>query len=312
MIGASNEVPADDSLLAFYDRFLLRVPVAAVSDASFTALLTLADDGAGSAQPITRAELQAIQAARNGVALPLEVLRQLQSLRAISAANGITISDRRWRQLVGLLRTAALTEGRAAVDPWDLWLAPYVLAAEPTQVAPLQQWFVEQVAQAAPQEAPWLTRAVEAFEKQLAIEQSAQNEQDDGGAGKLALARSIGGAQVDGMLRMVTASLEEHLRKRYSPAHQAARLAQVDEVLARAQAHVAPLQAQAEVTRLALSNRLWLPPLLARTLCQAQAGTLAVLASLVARLQSTRLGFAELRLDEQLGDEAPEPVKLSA
>ncbi len=312
VIGASNEVPADDSLLAFYDRFLLRVPVAAVSDASFTALLTLADDGAGSAQPITRAELQAIQAARNGVALPLEVLRQLQSLRAISAANGITISDRRWRQLVGLLRTAALTEGRAAVDPWDLWLAPYVLAAEPTQVAPLQQWFVEQVAQAAPQEAPWLTRAVEAFEKQLAIEQSAQNEQDDGGAGKLALARSIGGAQVDGMLRMVTASLEEHLRKRYSPAHQAARLAQVDEVLARAQAHVAPLQAQAEVTRLALSNRLWLPPLLARTLCQAQAGTLAVLASLVARLQSTRLGFAELRLDEQLGDEAPEPVKLSA
>jgi len=312
VIGASNEVPADDSLLAFYDRFLLRVPVAAVSDASFTALLTLADDGAGSARPITRAELQAIQAAREGVALPLEVLRQLQSLRALAAANGITVSDRRWRQLVGLLRTAALTEGRASVDPWDLWLAPYALATEPTQVAPLQQWFVEQVAQAAPQEAPWLTRAVEAFEKQLAIEQSAQNEQDDGGAGKLALARSIGGAQVDGMLRMVTASLEERLRKRYSPAHQAARLEQVDEVLARAQAHVAPLQVQAEVTRLALSNRLWLPPLLARSLCQAQAGTLAVLASLVARLQSTRLGFAELPLDEQLGDEVPEPVKLSA
>jgi MoxR-like ATPase len=312
VIGASNEVPADDSLLAFYDRFLLRVPVAAVSDASFTALLTLADDGAGNAQPITRAELQAIQAAREGVALPLEVLRQLQSLRALAAANGITVSDRRWRQLVGLLRTAALTEGRASVAPWDLWLAPYALAAEPAQVAPLQHWFFEQVAKAAPQEAPWLTRAVEAFEKQLTIEQSAQNEQDDGGAGKLALARSIGGAQDGGMLRVLTASLEAHLRKRYSPAHQAARLEQVDEVLARAQAHIAPLQAQAEATRLAVSNRLWLPPLLARTLCQAQAATLAVLASLVARLQSTRLGFAELPLDEQLGNDVPEPVKLSA
>ncbi len=312
VIGASNEVPADDALLAFYDRFLLRVPVAAVSDASFAALLTLPDDAAGSAQTLTRGELQALRVARDAVALPPEVLQHLQSLRKVAAANGLTVSDRRWRQLVGLLRTAALTEGRAAVDPWDLWLAPYALATEPAQVAPLQQWFVEQVAQAAPQEAPWLTRAVEAFEKQLEIEQSAQNDQDDGGAGKMALARSIGGAQDDGMLRMVTASLEEHLRKRYSPAHQAARLEQVDEVLARARAHLAPLQAQAEATRLALAERIWLPPLLARILCQAQADTLAVLASLVARLQSTRLGFAELPLDEQLGDEAPQPVKLSA
>ena len=41
VVGASNEVPSDEALLAFYDRFLLRVPVVPVSDASFTALLTL-------------------------------------------------------------------------------------------------------------------------------------------------------------------------------------------------------------------------------------------------------------------------------
>ena len=44
VIGASNEVPADEALRAFYDRFLLRVPVAAVSDGAFAALLRLPDD----------------------------------------------------------------------------------------------------------------------------------------------------------------------------------------------------------------------------------------------------------------------------
>jgi MoxR-like ATPase len=312
VIGATNEVPADDALMAFYDRFLLRVPVAAVSDASFAALLTLPDDAAGSAQTINRGELQALQDARDGVVLSQEVLQHLQSLRALAAANGITVSDRRWRQLVGLLRTAALSEGRTAVDAWDLWLAPYALAADPAQVAPLQQWFVEQVAQAAPQEAPWLTRAVEAFERQLEIEQSAENEPDDGGAGKIALARSIGGAPEGGMLRMVTASLEEHLRKRYSSAHLAARLAQVDEVLARAKAHLAPLRAQAEATRRAVTGRLWLPPLLADEMCRAQAQTLAIVETLVGRLHAARQGFAELPLDAQLADDAPQAVKLSA
>ena len=39
LVGATNEVPADESLLAFHDRFLLRVPVAPVGDAAFDALL---------------------------------------------------------------------------------------------------------------------------------------------------------------------------------------------------------------------------------------------------------------------------------
>ena len=40
VIGASNEVPMEEALMAFYDRFLLRVPVTGVSDAAFEQLLT--------------------------------------------------------------------------------------------------------------------------------------------------------------------------------------------------------------------------------------------------------------------------------
>ncbi|MEY8688884.1 MAG: AAA family ATPase, partial [Leptothrix sp. (in: b-proteobacteria)] len=41
VVAASNEVPSDEALQAFHDRFLLRVPVAPVSDAAFAALLRL-------------------------------------------------------------------------------------------------------------------------------------------------------------------------------------------------------------------------------------------------------------------------------
>ncbi len=312
VIGASNEVPADEALRAFYDRFLLRVPVAAVSDSSFEALLRLPDDTAAELQPLTRAELSALHGARERIALPDVVLQQLHALRALVAQRGIAVSDRRWRQLIGLMRTAALSEGRHALDAWDLWLAPYALAAEPAQVAPLQQWFVEQVAQAAPQDAPWLTRAVEAFEKQLEIEQSIENDADDGGAGKIALARSLGGTTDTGMLRMTSDALEAFARKRYSTGHVAARLAQVDEVLQRAHAHLAPLRQQAEATRRALAGRVWLPPMLAADWCAAQAATLQRLDGFVQRLRATRQGFAELPLDSASHEPAPQPLPLPA
>ncbi|MDO9283426.1 MAG: AAA family ATPase, partial [Aquabacterium sp.] len=41
VVGATNEVPDDDALQAFYDRFALRVPVEPVTDSQFTALLQL-------------------------------------------------------------------------------------------------------------------------------------------------------------------------------------------------------------------------------------------------------------------------------
>ena len=273
--------------------------------------MTLPDASATLAEaPITAAERRAVRQRREAIALPASVLEHLRTLRGVAAGHGV--SDRRWRQFVGLLRTVALTEGRAAGDAWDLWLAPYALAREPAQRAPLQQRFADHVAQAVAQDAPWLTRAVEAFERQLEIEQSAENQPDDGGAGKLALARAIGGAQEGGMLRMVTDSLEAHLRKRYSPAHRDARVAQVDEVLARATAHIAPLQAQADATARALAGRLWLPPDLGESLRNAQQQTLSTLRSLEQRLRAARDGFADLPLDERFQSAVPAPIALTA
>jgi MoxR-like ATPase len=314
VVAASNEGPGDEALRAFHDRFLLRVPVAPVGDHSFAALLQLTGAEPAWPVPLSPAECAAVSAAAAAVPLGDEAVAALAALRAWLAGQGRTLSDRRWRQWVGLLRVAAATEGRAAVDALDLWTAPLVAADEPEQAEALAQWFLAVHLQAVPQEAPWLTRAVEAFERQLEIELSArQDTEADDAAGKLALARQIGMGQDgdgEGMLRIVSAQLEDTLRRRYSPVHVAARVAQVDELLAQLQTERDSAAAAAEALAARLQGRLWWPPVLAQQVVGAHRATEVVLAALLARLTPVRQGFATLPLDEALDEPAPPPVQL--
>ncbi len=251
-VGASNEAPDDESLLAFHDRFLVRVPVAPVGDASFEALLRLNDGGASAAPaPLTADELQAVFDARDAVVLGDGVVASLQALRGVLAQQGQPVSDRRWRQFVALLRVAAATEGRTTLDDLDLWLAPYVVGHDDESVPRLATWVDQRLgAVALPLEG--LGHAVQAFEKQLELELSLPAEDGDDSAGKLALARAISGPAMGegeadgGMLRFVSAQLEAHLQRRFSSVHVAARVAQVDEVLAQVAALRAPAAAALE------------------------------------------------------------------
>lgn len=319
VIGASNEPPADESLQAFHDRFLLRVPVAPVGDAAFAALLQL-DDRPAPARPapITAAEREALRAASAGVPLGDEALAALTALRAEVARLGLSVSDRRWRQLVALMRCAAATEGRDTLDALDLWLAPCVVCADLEALPRVAAWVTEQLAQAVPQPLTWLDHAVTAFEKQLDIEQRLPADEGgnaDSDAGKLALARSLGASQPEGesgMLRFVARTLEEQQRRRFSPVHVAARLAQVDAVAQRAEAARAEVAAALYALAGRLDQRLWLPPTLAEGWLGAHRQTLDTVAGLQARLAATRAGFAAHPVDKALPAVAPVPVALGA
>ncbi len=317
VVAASNEVPVDEALHAFFDRFLVRVPVAPVSDEAFGALLALPRAAGPSGNDgIETSEREAIAAAATGIALGADALDACTALRRWLAAQGASVSDRRWRQWIGLMRTAAATEGRATVDAIDLWLAPYVASPSPEWAPRIAQWFEAEWLQAVHQPAEWLTRAVEAFEKQLEIEESAPPEDDaagDGGAGKLALARALGGTdEGDAMLRIVSERLEASFRRHFSPVHVSARVAQVEELLVRTAAARDESAAAAGALKAALTSRLWLPPALAARWLAAHAKTLQTLDDLMARLRLTRGGFAALPLSAQAPAEVPPPVELAA
>ena len=322
VVGASNEAPADESLLAFHDRFLLRVPVAPVGDAAFAALLQL-DDSASAGPlpaPITPDERARLLAARAGVALGDEALAALAGLRQQCAALGLAVSDRRWRQLVALMRCAAASEGRATLDGLDLWLAPFVVSADASQGPAVAQWLTQDVVQAVPQDLPWLGHAVTAFERQLDLEQrlpADEGNSADDQAGKLALARSIGGADAadpgdtdgqQGMQRIRAATLEERQRRAFSPGHVATRVAQVAAVAGRAAAARATVQAAHDALAARLAGRLWLPPTLAQAWLDAHRQTLALLDQQLARLAATQAGFADLKIDAGCADPAPAPL----
>ena len=326
VVGASNEAPADESLLAFHDRFLLRVPVAPVGDAAFAALLQL-DDGASALPlpaPITADERAQLLAARSGVALGDAALAALAGLRQRCAALGLTVSDRRWRQLVALMRCAAASEGRNALDGLDLWLAPFVVATDASALPAIAEWLTTEVVQAVPQPLPWLDHAVTAFERQLDLEQRLPAEDGAGAddqAGKLALARSIGGAEAayqgdtagqQGMQRIRAATLEARQRRAFSPVHLATRLAQVAAVAGRAATARQAVQAAHDSLAARLAGRLWLPPTLAQAWLGAHRQTLATLGRQAARLTAVQAGFADLPVDTASTEPAPAALALAA
>lgn len=324
VVGASNEVPTDEALHAFYDRFLVRVPVAPVADTSFGALLALGDAAAAPDVPaITPQERTALAARADAVTLGDDFVAGCTALRHWLAERRAPLSDRRWRQFVGLARMQAASEGRTALDRLDLWLVPFVAAARPDDVPALEAWFVDHGAAAPTPHAPWLQRAVEAFEKQLGLEQQMPAEavaSADQGAGKLALARAIGlgegtpdgdgGGGQPAMQRIVSARLEAHTRRRWSPLHVQARVAQLAEIEAQVEAARADVAAARDGLDAALAPRLWLPPALAALLRTRHQQTLALITHFAARLADTRAGFAGLPLDAASDEPAPAPVEL--
>lgn len=308
LVGASNEQPQDDSLLAFYDRFLLRVPVQPVDDAHFTALLLTDATAAGDTPAdalIDPAVVQALRERAPDVPLGEAALALLLQARQHASQTAQTVSDRRWRQLVALLQLQAASRGAGEVSPWDLWLLPYALAADPAQVPAWTTLFLHRVARTAPLPIDGLERAVQAFESQLDTERRAPPDAQDDSAGKLALARAITRpGEESEMVRITSARAQRH----YSPVHIAARVAQCDALLERLLALHDEWLAVAHVVLAEARSHDWLPPSWLLQIESAHAERCGQLAGLCAQHQSTRNGFADLPVEAEATANAPAPV----
>jgi len=315
LVGASNELPQDDGLLAFYDRFLLRVPVAPVDDAHFHALLHASaptpssSTNAHEAGLLTARSLEALREQARTVGLSAEVLRHLDRARQRGRTGDHPVSDRRWRQVAELLKVQAASRGAAQVSPWDLWVLPFVLPHRPDDVPAWTEAFLEDVAHAVPLDTDWLERALVALEGQLEIEQLAPADGADDRAGKLALAQTLGGQGGETeMLRLVS----ERARRHYSPLHVATRLAQVDEWATHLSALADQVHATAEAVTAQAQAHPWLPPSWRAHIAAVHAARVTQVQALQARGSALRTGYAGLPVDAQRQEPAPAPVPLPA
>ncbi|MCB2016305.1 MAG: AAA family ATPase [Hydrogenophaga sp.] len=308
LVGASNEVPQDESLHAFFDRFLLRVPVAPVDDAHFAALLQT-DLPACDVHPDAQLTPSALQALREqAIRVPIgeAVLELLGAARQQARSTQQTVSDRRWRQTAALLQLQAASREASEVSVWDAWLLPFTLASDPDEVPAWTDWFLAQVAQLKPLAIEGLERAAQAFEQQLDVERRAPPDEQDDSAGKLALARAIAGPSTESELVRITSELAH---RRYGALHIQARVAQVSEVQQRVDAMHAEVHEVARTVLAQAQAHAWLPPSWRSRIEAAHAQRCASLASLSSRMADLHAGFSALpRHRDERADSVPAPV----
>lgn len=170
VVGASNELPQEEELLALYDRFLVRYHVSPVTDDGFARLLDLrghAKPAIDAALMLTPGDLEHIHAAALMVAVPADVASLLKAMRKHCRDQKIPVSDRRWRKALFLLQVAAHTDGRAAVSTWDCWLLQHCLWHKPEEITGLFEWYTARIGEATVQDPHQLGKHVAAWEDKL-------------------------------------------------------------------------------------------------------------------------------------------------
>jgi MoxR-like ATPase/biotin carboxyl carrier protein len=138
LIAASNELPADqEELGALYDRFLVRVFVDYVSEASLPQLFEDTDEPELSpSERLTHDDLAALRQAAAVVTLPPSIAKLIQQIwvehrEMFKEDRRESLSDRRLKKLIGLLRVSAATNGRREVDFSDVFLLKDSLWSHP-------------------------------------------------------------------------------------------------------------------------------------------------------------------------------------
>lgn len=311
-IGATNEVPEDEVGEAFFDRFLLRLPISPVSHDAFGALLETGRLGAWQAPPdelrLDAAELAALANAAADIALPAELVAVMGELRLQFFAMPLAVSDRRWVKIVWLLRIAAASEGRGSLALWDLLLLPWLTAPDAPRQAAVADWLAARLGVREAFAPERLSRVAQAFEAQLQAEQEA-NDLDYDELGRLKFsAVELAGEIGDAKGGAAAPRMKYSRRRRYGETHVNARLRQIDELLARIAAYADEIAAQrADLARFAAAS-LWLNEALVARAEACLAATAAGIAELAERATGARRGYTELPRLEADDGRIPEPV----
>ncbi len=173
LFGASNEMPQGEDLSALWDRFLLRSIMDYVDAPTFRKILRLPSTRTAPSVTLQHTDLILLQQAAASLPVPDSLLDTFDQLRTDLTNRGIVASDRRWRQLLGLLRANALLEGRGVVEEDDLIILKDALWQTPEQRQEIGRL-------AARLANPLNARAVELGDQAVSIFQAAMDKQGNG------------------------------------------------------------------------------------------------------------------------------------
>lgn len=135
LFGASNELPTDeDELDALYDRFLVRFVVGYIEeDFRFLKMIQGGDD---KNEPTTFSlqELSKLKENVSRVEIPQAIYKILLRIRKELNAKGISLSDRRYKSSVSLIKAKAFINGREMAKEEDVKILENVLWKDPAEI----------------------------------------------------------------------------------------------------------------------------------------------------------------------------------
>ncbi|TLZ45408.1 MAG: ATPase [Methanobacteriota archaeon] len=145
LMGASAELPQEEALSALYDRFLLRYQVKYIAEDGH-----LLDMMADSRPPVmkSRITLDEIHDAREaveGVEVDRPLLESIAKIRRRLGAEGLSLSDRRYKESLSIVRSKAWLNGRTYAIEDDLAVLANILWDDPAS-EPLVRGFVLDIA----------------------------------------------------------------------------------------------------------------------------------------------------------------------
>lgn len=155
LISASNELPMKDSGLdALWDRFLVRMEVAGITDQEkFNEMITKPlnpyENTVKDELKISDEEYEQWSKEIDKIEMPENVLNVIHVIRNYiqqhnekedNKNNQIYISDRRWKKIARLLRTSAFLNDRKAVDLMDCFLIIHCIWNETKQINAVEQF----------------------------------------------------------------------------------------------------------------------------------------------------------------------------
>jgi len=145
LMGASAELPQEEALSALYDRFLLRYQVKYIAEDGH--LLEMMTD-ARAPDLKTRLTLDEIHDARDAVAaveLDRPLLESVAKIRRRLGAEGLNLSDRRYKESLTIVRAKAWLQGRVDAIEDDLSVLANILWDDPAS-EPMVRGFVLDIA----------------------------------------------------------------------------------------------------------------------------------------------------------------------
>jgi len=160
VVGASNELPDNEEIMALFDRFLIRKEVSPVSDEGLLKMLSMSNPGFSSCDNDEVEEstcdiisindfdevVNALSKATDSVKMGRDACELMRDLRTfMREEQNSFISDRRLVKVARLLKISAASHGRTKVDPIDCILLQHCMWQLPEQREAIKNWLWQRI-----------------------------------------------------------------------------------------------------------------------------------------------------------------------